>query len=314
MTGLELARDYFRVEGLPMLERDFPHLLPRLAVGLVGEGSHCFGFDDEFSKDHDWGPGFCIWMCNDDFEQYSTKLQAAYESLPRTFCGWEAPVIGTDGARRLGVHRISSFFHNFLGMDHPPRTVGEWFSLPQENLALCVNGEVFLDNKGDFSSFRSALSDFYPEDIRLKKLAASCALAAQAGQYNYGRSLRRGENVSALRAAAIFAEQASAVLFLLHRRYMPFYKWTNRALSTLPAPGAEVSRMLNELARCSTVSAEAHIETVCALIASALREHRLSTAQDNFLLVHGMEIQEKIQHPALRSLHIMSARCDATYK
>lgn len=113
MTGLELARDYFRQEGPLMLERDFSQLLPRL-VGLAGEGSHRFGFDDEFSKDHDWGPGFCIWMCDDDFAQYSTELQAARESSPRSFRGWESPPVGTDGAKRFGVHRTSVFFRSFL--------------------------------------------------------------------------------------------------------------------------------------------------------------------------------------------------------
>ena len=314
MKGLELARSYFHQEGLPMLERDFPELLPRLSAGLVGEGSHCFGFDDELSRDHDWGPGFCIWLSDDDFAQHSAKLQAAYEGLPKSFLGWDAPAQGTDGAKRLGVHCISAFFRSFLGLDHPPRTIGEWFSLPQENLAVCVNGEVFMDRLGEFSAFRKSLSDFYPEDIRLKKLSAACALAAQAGQYNCGRCIRRGESIAALRAAAIFAEQASAVLFLLYQRYMPFYKWTNRALSMLPAPGMEVSGILDELARSGLADAEAQIETACALIAAALREQGFSTAQDNFLLAHALEIQAKIQHPGLRSLHIMSARCDAPCK
>ena len=34
MQGLELAKRYYEEVGRPMLERDFPELLPRLAAGL----------------------------------------------------------------------------------------------------------------------------------------------------------------------------------------------------------------------------------------------------------------------------------------
>ena len=50
MQGLELAKRYYEEVGRPMLERDFPELLPRLAAGLVGEGSECLGFDDGFRR------------------------------------------------------------------------------------------------------------------------------------------------------------------------------------------------------------------------------------------------------------------------
>lgn len=45
-----------------MLEAKFSEDLDKIAVGLVGEGSDCFGFDDKISRDHDWGPGFAIWI------------------------------------------------------------------------------------------------------------------------------------------------------------------------------------------------------------------------------------------------------------
>ncbi len=81
MQGLELAKRYYEEVGRPMLERDFPELLPRLAAGLVGEGSECLGFDDAISQDHDFGAGFCLWFSAEDYNQYGNALR-----MPMTVC------------------------------------------------------------------------------------------------------------------------------------------------------------------------------------------------------------------------------------
>lgn len=62
MQGLALARAYFDAYGAPMIDGSFAAYKSSMAVGLVGEGSECFGYDDAFSQDHDFGPGFCIWL------------------------------------------------------------------------------------------------------------------------------------------------------------------------------------------------------------------------------------------------------------
>lgn len=62
MQGLEIFARYFHTVGLPMLAERFPGHVKRIAAGLVGDGSDCFGFDDKISRDHDWGPGFCLWQ------------------------------------------------------------------------------------------------------------------------------------------------------------------------------------------------------------------------------------------------------------
>ena len=67
-TGLELAKQYYETYGRPMIAEQFPQYEERIAVGLVGPGSECFGFDDEISRDHDFEAGFCLWVTSEDEE------------------------------------------------------------------------------------------------------------------------------------------------------------------------------------------------------------------------------------------------------
>ena len=68
MNGMELSKAFYTEIGEPMLRERFPELLPFLAVGLTGSGSECYGFDDEISQDHDFEPGFCIFVPGENRE------------------------------------------------------------------------------------------------------------------------------------------------------------------------------------------------------------------------------------------------------
>ena len=89
MNGLELSRAYYERFGRPMLEKDFPELLPYLAVGLFGKGSECFGWDDALSRDHDFEPGFCIFLPEEELvdRRREFQLERAYAKLPKEFEG-----------------------------------------------------------------------------------------------------------------------------------------------------------------------------------------------------------------------------------
>ena len=61
-SNLEKSRTFYETYGRPMIEKLFPGYAAKIAVGLVGEGSDCFGFDDEISSDHDYAETYCeIW-------------------------------------------------------------------------------------------------------------------------------------------------------------------------------------------------------------------------------------------------------------
>ena len=60
IPGVELASGFYRDFGRPALLSRFEPYMDRMTIGLVGEGSECFGFDDRLSMDHDYGPSFAF--------------------------------------------------------------------------------------------------------------------------------------------------------------------------------------------------------------------------------------------------------------
>lgn len=55
----------------------------KLSGGLRWEGSERFGFDDVYSRDHDFGPGFCMWITEDVYMKIGEKLQDEYSKFQK---------------------------------------------------------------------------------------------------------------------------------------------------------------------------------------------------------------------------------------
>ena len=306
MKGLELCREYWETVGKPELLKVCPELLSHCAVGLVGEGSECFGFDDEISRDHDWGPGFCLWLTDEDMALYGDALRDAYATLPQEFHGFRRLRESAMSAGRIGVLPVGDFYRRYIGVPRAPETLREWRIAPEDGLSVVTNGAVFSDAVGVFSEIRGKLLEFYPEDYRRKKLAACCAEAAQSGQYNYSRCLRRGETVAAHIALSRYISAVQSILFLLNRRYKPYYKWSQRALRELPLLGHGIAPLLEKLAVGTAEDNVRAVEQVAAQIIDALRAAGLSDADSDFLMPHAQSVQEHIADENLRRLHLMA--------
>ncbi len=323
MQGLDLARRYYEEVGRPMIERKFPELLPRLAAGLVGEGSECLGYDDNISQDHDFGAGFCIWLSAKDYERYGKSLQDEYERLPREFAGMPARIASARGGGRVGVFEIKAFYSRFIGDEQTPKSMMRWLYLPEDKLAAVTGGEVFEDGSGEFSKIREEFLGYYPEDVRIKKIAARAAKMAQSGQYNYGRCMRRGDAVAAMLALDEFVRQAISMIYLLNRRYMPYYKWMFRGMKEfriLP----DVAEKIREISLMgdtgnmwkppfppgwnpyiNTLDPKVvKIEEICRAVIKELQKQGLTDSQDDFLEAHTWSIMSKIHDPQLRSCHV----------
>lgn len=324
MKGLELAEKYYEAVGKEMLLTKYPEYFERMAIGLVGQGSECFGFDDEISTDHDFGPAFCIWLNQQDFQTIGFKLMMDYDKLPKEFMGVPARIVTTNGGGRVGVHETGMFYQNFIGNKKAPENLLEWLYIPEGYLATATNGKVFVDNLGEFSEIRGKLLEFYPEDVRKKKIAARAAVMAQSGQYNYARLMKRGEYVGACLALSEFVKTTISMVHLLNKKYMPFYKWSFKSMTTLPKL-EEVQEKIQLLATMefqqgvwegTEKDAYVHtlntndkkvvlIEEICASIVKELQAQNLTGRNDDFLENHTMEIMGRIEAPEIRNRHVM---------
>lgn len=308
--GLSLSRRFFEAYGREMLFLGFPEEAPRIAAGLCGQGSECFGYDDAVSEDHDYDPGFCLWLTETDYERIGFRLYRAYEKLPKEFEGVKRLPSEFLGAARKGVFSIDGFYRRLIGLPRAPETFYEWLRLPEHALAEAVNGAVFCDGLGAFSAVRKTLLSYYPEDVRLKKIAARAALCAQSGQYNFPRCQKHGEREAAQFALYEFAAHASALLFLLNRSYMPYYKWRFRKLRELPKYREEaelLAKLLCGEGRYGSGEERifSEIEQISGRLCEALRREGLSDAPGSFLEPHAYSVTERIEDAALRNLHVM---------
>ena len=218
MKGLELAKRYYETYGRPMLEEQFPEVMPYLAAGLVGSGSECLGYDDDLSTDHDFEPGFCLFLPGEDVVDRRTAflLERAYAKLPREFEGYTRSMMSPVGGSRHGVIRTQEFYLEKTGLKAFPPDTDDWFRMPEYALLEATDGAVFDDWYGEFSAIRETLGRM-PEDVRRKKLAGHLLLMAQAGQYNFPRIAQRGEEAAAQLAVFEFVKHTIEAVFLLNR-------------------------------------------------------------------------------------------------
>jgi len=312
MKGLELSRAYFEEYGLPMLKEQFPALLPYVCAGLTGSGSECFGFDDTLSADHDFEPGFCLFLPGEDVvsRRDAFLLERAYDKLPREFMGFRRDLMGPVGGSRRGVLRTAEYFMDKAGAPDGKLSIAQWLSTPDYALAEAVNGEIFLDGLGEVTAIRERLRH-YPEDIRKKKLAANLLLMAQSGQYNYARCVGHGETGAAQLAVYEFVRHGMQAVFLLNDTYMPYYKWSFRAMRALPKLSllAELMEYLLTTDNSEKMARDKQdvMEGMAADVIDELRRQGLTQAICGDLEKHAYSVQDGIADGEIRNLHILAS-------
>lgn len=311
LSGMELCRRFYRAFGEPMLRRSFPELVPQLAIGLAGEGSECLGYDDALSQDHDFGPGFCIWVSDNMPQADVERLQKSYDALPKQYYGFVRKN-QKESAGRIGVCRIGSFFHRLIGLHRPPTTLAEWRSAEEASLAAAISGEIFSDPSGEFTQMRQTIEAGYPEPVYLRRLAQALGRMAQCGQYNYIRMRRRGERAAAQLYLTQFCRNTMQAAHLLCHVYAPYEKWICKSTRQLPG-FAELAQQIESLLlmppQIGVPDDPAHdaacekIEAICGEIAKIVKQrHAIPTSPDGYLMPLAESLAEQAEQIESQSL------------
>ncbi len=241
-------RRFYEEQVRGLIHDRFAEYEERIAVGIAGEGSDCFGYEDEISRDHDFGTGVCLWVNDADMDRFGYRLSIAYHELAdrveRSYY--------TDRLReRRGVMTIHDFYSNILNIscdtDHCRMSEEDWLSLDHSCLKTATNGEVFRDDRGEFTAFRSLLLSYYPDRVWRMRIAEQLHAYASSLQVNYARCMTRKDTVAAQLCRFEGLKAAMELYFLLKREYPPYYKWTYRALTELDREGVFAAK-IRELA------------------------------------------------------------------
>lgn len=326
--GLDICRSYYEKYGAPMIREKFSDYEDKIAVGLFGEGSDCFGFDDEVSRDHDWGPGFMMLVRKNVYDKIGEELKRAYEDLPKEFLGYKR-VTTPEGSGRVGVICIEKLLCRYLGemfgindKDDMASALGiatdsaltgvivqeRLVYVPETVLAQFVNGEIWRDDTGVITAIREKMGEYYSDDVWRHKLGVSLILTGQCGQYNLLRELKRGDRVTSFTYLSDYIKNMLHTLFIINRKYAPYDKWLVRAAGEL--------NIHPETADIMRALADIYNEDIYKASAGMVDEYAeaADSEQDPFARITGtIEIASQIVLQALKEIGVIEEGEDNWY-
>lgn len=311
MEYYRTAKKLYLTQGRMSISEFYPFTDEKIAAGLVGHGSECFGYDDSVSADHDFLPGFCIWLNDKDYDRYGETLQEVYDDFIDGIVDNTEQFRKSKGAgKRRGVFSIGDFYEDLIGYRGVPDNNFIYMAIPQYALAEATNGWVFEDRSGEFSAIRNELMKGYPEDVRKAKLASSLIQMAQSGQYNFSRCINHGENAAAAMALSNFVRESIKAAFLLERRYAPYYKWAFRKLKEIPGMNMLCASLeyilLGDNEEGMIFRKTRAVERVASYFIDRLQEEGLSSSSSTYLEPHAYEVKAQIEDSELKNISIFT--------
>ena len=249
---IAVSRGFFEDVVRPILQRHFPQETAQTAFGVFGHGSEAFGLDDEYSRDHHWGLRIDALMPEAVFEsRHEALMEVLNANLPDSYQGHslrEGHLAGVG----LAPDSLGAFLRRTIGLDHAPTTYNEWLSIPEEDILHVINGQVWYDPLGHFSTIREKLKAYYPEPVRLRRIAHWCRYFSGMGTYALKRAILRNNDFYATTRFSNAIRLGVQLAFLLDKQYFPYDKWLMAYFERLPRLAKPLLPMVTEAVKLST--------------------------------------------------------------
>jgi hypothetical protein len=240
-----LSRRFYEEAVRPILDRRFPHF--EYAAALVGYGSEVLGYDDETSRDHEWGPR--VYLFTRERSNTASIRESLADELPVSFAGFPTHFGPTEEpgtlrleavetgpvAHRVEVHVLSEYLRERMGVDPlEGLSSAEWLATPTQRLLELTAGEVFSDPIGELTTVRELLA-WYPHDVWLYAMSGHWQRLAEYEHF-VGRTRARGDELGSRWITASLVHDLIRLAFLQERRYAPYAKWIGTAYVELARP------------------------------------------------------------------------------
>lgn len=243
---IDISHGFFDECVRPVLASQFPDEFSQMAFGVWGLGSEALRLDDDFSRDHHWGLRIDAIMPLELLQTRWPAMTAALEAgLPHSYQGHalgERAVVGAG----ITPDSLRGLLSRTIGIDHPPQTAAEWLSIPEEDITHVINGEVWHDPSGRFTAVRETLKGYFPEPVRLRRLAHWCRYYSGMGTYALKRALLRNNQYYASTAFGRAIRLGVQMAFMLDKTYYPYDKWTMAAFKRLPRMYGRMGALVDE--------------------------------------------------------------------
>ena len=227
ITGAQLAAAFHRDVVQPLLPYAY-------AAARLGSGSDVLGYDDAMSRDHDWGCRLTVLVDESSSAVIPQIRRILAEHLPSEYAGHPVrfPVTWdrTD-THNVEVATVHGFAASRLGT-RPPLDALDWLTVSGQGVLEVVGGPVFHDETTELGPLRAALR-WYPPDVDRYTIASLWSQIAQR-LHMVGRTAERGQDLQSRLLCAQIAGKLSHLAFLVHRQWMPYAKWREARLRTLP--------------------------------------------------------------------------------
>jgi len=178
-------------------------------------------------------------------------METLQANIPDSYQGHSLREAHLSGAG-LAPDNLNAFLKRTIGMDHPPTTYAEWLRIPEEDIIHLINGEVWYDPLGKFTEIRQTFTNYYPEPVRLRRIAHWCRYFSGMGTYALNRAILRNNEFYATTRFSNAIRLGIQLAFLLDKQYFPYDKWLMTYFERLPRLAEPLLPIVTEAVKLST--------------------------------------------------------------